>query len=134
MTTEWSALCAVAQRHELSVVTSSGKTVKGVCDSTGVTEMTLSHSGKLVKIDRSEVSRIRMLLPDKHRLLPALGDQVGWMLGAGVLILASPAAPFGIVLIPASLTYGAVAAPVCAIHDLARKVFEKKQGVEIKVL
>ena len=66
MTATWDQLCPDTQRGEISVATRNGKTVKGACESTTASELTLRHGRKLVKVDRAEISRIRLRIPVKH--------------------------------------------------------------------
>jgi hypothetical protein len=132
---EWDKLCTVTQRNELSVATNKGQTLKGTCESTTATEMTLRHSGTLVKVDRADISRIQMIRPrGRHQLMPVLGDQVAGMFLGGSSLLASSDAPAGLVLIPVSLAYGIVATPFVAVHDLAHKIFDETKSVDIQVL
>jgi hypothetical protein len=133
ITSRWSELCTVSLGSELSLVSTSGKTVKGQCASTGESDISLNNHGRLLKMERSDVSKIRMLRLVNHHLLPALGNQVGELLFGGLLTLASPYAPLGLVIVPAALVYGAAAAPVCAAHDLAQKIFHGRKSVEIVV-
>jgi hypothetical protein len=83
MTAIWDRLCADTQAGELSVATRNGKTVRGACESTNGSELTLRHGGKLVKVDRAEISRIRLRIPVKHYGFSKRIDDVGWTILSG---------------------------------------------------
>jgi hypothetical protein len=131
MTAPWDGLCGAIGWHDVSITTRSGKTLKGACFSTNARQLTLGRGQKVVKIDRTEILRIRLRPYNRHRLLPKLGDQVADMFVLGSFSLATPAAPMGILLIPVSLAYGAVGTPICAVHDFLHTVFDKDRDVEI---
>jgi hypothetical protein len=131
MTARWSGLCEDTRGRELHIATRSGKTLKGMCNSTGESEMTLRRGGKLVTIDRTEISQIRMLWPVDHRRLRALSDDASLAILGAVFVVGEP---FGFVVVPVFLAWEAVALPVCALHDLAHKVFRPARSVEIKLV
>ncbi len=92
----------------------------------GVDEISVNTKDRgVVKVARSALSRIDMHLHiSSHRghELRALGHGVHVGLSHGFGWLLSPAAPLGIVTIPATLAWGAVSAPFCAIGDVAAKL------------
>ena len=78
---------------------------------------------RAVKIARAAMARI-VMTPQPHQL-QSLGRGVRKSLKTGFRALLTPMAPAGIVLIPGTLAWAAVAAPFCATGDLfARKSTE----------
>jgi hypothetical protein len=67
---------------------------------------------------------------DGHQL-SALGRNVQKGLRQGFEWLLSPYAPLGIVAVPATVAWGAVAAPFCLLGDLTHKASRTR---EIKVI
>jgi hypothetical protein len=128
---EWPDLCALAHNDELVVTVASGNTVRGTCESVDNDSLSLNSYGRVLTVDRSVVSRIHMLRKDRRRLLPILGDQVGWLLVGGAYTLFSPYAPVGVLFLSAAAVYGAAGAPVCAVADLAHRLFHDKTTFEI---
>jgi hypothetical protein len=113
----WSELCHVAGGHQLNVTTSDGKTVSGACLKTDADALSLTANQRVVEIARSTLSRIQMYQPGGHRLAD-LGDGMSKSFRRGFSWLFSPAAAMGLVAIPATVAWGAVAAPFCLLGDL----------------
>lgn len=117
VTVPWERICAASAEHDLHVTTSAGDTWDGYCVSVDVNEVSVNANGKIVRIARDSVNRI-MMTPQRHQLR-SLGRGVRKGLSVGVRLTFSPAAPAGLVTIPATLAWGAVALPFCAIGDIA---------------
>ena len=113
----WDRLCDVAGIRQLNVTTSDGKTVSGSCTSTDVDALSLNSDQRIVKIARSTLTRIQMYQPGAHRLAD-LGNGMSKSFRMGFGWLFSPAAVLGLVIIPATVAWGAVAAPFCLLGDI----------------
>jgi hypothetical protein len=114
----WGDLCHVAGGQQLSLTTSDGQTVKGTCASTSDGEIALSRNQRVVKIARSTLIRIQMYQPGSGHHLEELGKGLSKSFKTSFGWLFSPAAPLGLVAIPATVAWGAVAAPFCILGDL----------------
>jgi hypothetical protein len=115
----WMDLCRVAGSHQLNVTTSDGNTVSGSCTSTDAEGLSLTANQRVIKITRSTLSRIQMYSqPGNGHHLADLGDGMYKSFRKGFGWLFSPAAPLGLVAIPATVAWGAVAAPFCLLGDL----------------
>jgi hypothetical protein len=114
----WIDLCRVAGRYQLNVTTSDGNTVSGSWVSTDADELSLNTQQRVINIARSTLSRIQMYQPGNGRRLADLGDGMSKSFRRGFGWLFSPAAPLGLVAIPATVAWGAVAAPFCLLGDL----------------
>jgi hypothetical protein len=115
---KWTDLCHVAGRRQLNVTTSDGKTVSGSCTSTDADGLSLNSNQRVVKIARSTLTRIQMYDPGNGHHLADLGDGMYKSFRKGFGWLFSPAAPLGLVAIPATVAWGAVSAPFCVLGDL----------------
>jgi hypothetical protein len=116
----WGDLCYVAGGQQLSVTTRDGKTIKGTCASTTGGEIALTTNQRVVKIARSTLTRIQMYQPGSGHHLADLRKGMSKSFRTGFGWLLSPAAPLGLVAIPATVAWGAVAAPFCLLGDLGR--------------
>jgi hypothetical protein len=114
----WNDLCHVAGNRQLNVTTSDGKTLSGSCASTDADGLSLTANQRVVKIARSTLSRIQMYQPGNGHHLADLGDGMSKSFRKGFGWLFSPAAPLGLVTIPATVAWGAVAAPFCLLGDM----------------
>ena len=114
----WNDLCRVAAGHQLNVTTSDGNTISGSCTSTDADALSLNSNQRIVKIARSTLSRIQMYQPGNGHHLADLGDGMSKSFRRGFGWLFSPAAPLGLVAIPATVAWGAVAAPFCLLGDM----------------
>ncbi|HXP88604.1 MAG TPA: hypothetical protein VN841_27990 [Bryobacteraceae bacterium] len=127
----WNEVCRVAADHRLVITTVTGDTVAGYCMSINVDEMAVTTQDRqVVKIARTALSKIQMHRSKGHQL-SSLGKGVRAGLGYGMKSLLSPYAPIGIVTVPATLAWGAVATPFCVLGELIDKVAGEQ---EIKVL
>jgi hypothetical protein len=116
----WGDLCHVAGGQQLSLTTSDGKTVTGTCASTSDGEIALTTNQRVVKIARSTLARIQMYQPGSGHHLADLGKGMSKSFKTGFGWLFSPAAPLGLVTIPATVAWGAVAAPFCILGDMGQ--------------
>lgn len=114
----WTDLCRVAGVHQLNVTTSDGKTVSGSCSATDTEGLSLTANHQVVKIARSTLLRIQMYQPANDHHLADLGEGMSKSFRRGFGWLFSPAAPLGLIAIPATVAWGAVAAPFCLLGDL----------------
>jgi len=129
----WNQLCKKAMGNQLKITTADGATVDGFCMSITVDEVAIStENQKVVKVARTALSKIQMHrgLEQQHPL-KALGKglRTGFLAGFGLLF--TPAAPAGIVLLPATAAWGVVAAPFCALGELKNKLDGPR---EVKVI
>ena len=115
--TRWTDLCHVAGSHQLNVTTTDGSTVSGACTGTSADELSLTANQRVVKIARATLTRIQMYQPGNHHLAD-LGNGMAKSFNRGFAWLFSPAAPLGLVTIPATVAWGAVAAPFCLLGDM----------------
>ena len=114
----WNNLCHVTGTHQLNVTTSDGKTVSGTCGSTLGDELSLTVNQRAIKIARSTLTRIQMYDPGNGHHLADLGDGLSKSFKKGFGWLFSPAAPLGLIAIPATVAWGAVSAPFCLLGDM----------------
>jgi hypothetical protein len=124
----WTQVCRTANGRQMRLTTNTGDTVEGYCMSVSVDEISLrTPDQRAVKIARAAMARI-VVTPQEHQLR-ALGRGMRKSLRTGFRALLSPMAPAGMVLIPATLAWGAVSAPFCAAGDLFAG---KSTGTEIR--
>ena len=114
----WNDLCHVAAGRQLNITTSDGKTVNGTCVVTNADDLTLTVNQRAMKIARSTLTRIQMYDPGNGHHLADLGNSMSKSFKTGFAWLFSPAAPLGLVSIPATVAWGAVAAPFCLLGDM----------------
>jgi hypothetical protein len=119
--TQWEKVCTVAEGRELTLTTDKGETIQGYCISIDVNKVAIRTTGsqgqRVVQISRTTLSKLEMKRPKTHQLA-ALGRGMRRELHEGARQLFSPLAPAGMVLIPATLAWGAVASPFCILGDL----------------
>ncbi len=116
--TKWNDLCHMAANRQLSVTTTDGRTVNGSCASTDADGLSLTANQRVIKIARSTLTRIQLYQPGSGHHLADLGHGMSKSFRTGFGWLFSPAAPLGLVAIPATVAWGAVAAPFCLLGDL----------------
>lgn len=114
----WNDLCHVAGGRQLNVTTTDGTTVSGSCTSTDAEGLSLTANQRVVKIARATLTRIQMYQPGNGHHLADLGSGMSKSFSRGFGWLFSPAAPLGVVAIPATVAWGAVAAPFCLLGDM----------------
>jgi hypothetical protein len=129
----WNEVCRAAAGNRLTIKTVNGDTVDGYCLSINVDEIAVTTKDQqVVRVARRALSRIDVQRSknDGHQL-SALGRNVQKGLRQGFEWLLSPYAPLGIVAVPATVAWGAVAAPFCLLGDLTHKASRTR---EIKVI
>jgi len=116
--TNWNQVCRVSHGRELLLTTATGDQVRGSCFSVDVDELGVkTKSGQVTRIARTALARIEMA-SSRGRRLHALGNAMHDGLKFGAKTLFSPMAPIGLVALPGTLAWGAIAAPFCALGDL----------------
>jgi hypothetical protein len=114
----WQQVCNTSYGQQLILTTETGETIQGYCVSIDVNKIGVrTPDQRVVQIARSTLSKLEMKRPRTHQLA-SLGKGVRHELHEGVKILFSPMAPGGLILIPGTLAWGAVAAPFCILGDL----------------
>jgi hypothetical protein len=117
----WNQICRVATGRELLLTTANGDQVRGFCFSVDVDGLGVKTStGQVTRIARTALTRIEMRRT-QGRQLHALGGVMHDGLKFGVKALFSPFAPVGLVALPGTLAWGAIAAPFCALADLEER-------------
>ncbi|HLJ46106.1 MAG TPA: hypothetical protein VKU01_08870 [Bryobacteraceae bacterium] len=118
----WNEVCRTVSGHDLVVTTSGGEKVEGYCVSIDVNQMTVqTRDHGVIKVARKTLSRIEMQRAKGHQL-SSLRKGVHKALKDGFDALLSPWAPAGIMMIPGTLAWGAVATPFCILGDLRAKL------------
>jgi hypothetical protein len=132
--THWSDVCKVSAGNELVLTTLDGATADGYCVRVNVDEIaitTLDH--RTIHVARATLASLQVRhshakghqLKSLHKEIhEGLREELSWLL--------SPMAPLGLVAVPATLAWGAVAAPFCMLGDLVSKITPADQ--EIKLL
>jgi hypothetical protein len=128
---QWNQVCRVSEGRELLLTTATGEQVRGFCFSVDVDHLGVrAKSGQVTRIARTTLAHIEMA-SSKGRRLHSLGTAMHDGLKFGVKALFSPMAPVGLVTIPGTLAWGAVAAPFCVLGDLGEPGSDRQ---EIKVI
>ncbi|HEY3738274.1 MAG TPA: hypothetical protein VGL53_00445 [Bryobacteraceae bacterium] len=131
--THWENVCAISDGKQLIVTTETGEVVEGYCISVDVNKIairTLDH--RFVQVSRSALMKLEMQRPKAHQLA-SLGRGVKKGLHRGVQDLFSPMAIGGMVLIPATLAWGAVSTPFCILGDLFATE-ERRREIKVTAL
>ena len=114
----WNGLCEAVKGRELVVRTNSGATTSGYCLHTTDTTVQLGRRNRPAwSIARSEVEsvRVRRSRIDRFRAFHTHRTEA---FAYELILLDSPFFPLDAVLMPATMIYGAVGLPVCAVVDL----------------
>jgi len=131
MEVQWNDVCRITGGKQIDFKTPAGEDVKGFCLSLNVDEMSVrTTDGKILKIARSTLQKLRMH-KERGGQLKALHKGVHEVFWGSVGLTFSPLAPAGLVGMPASLAWGAVALPFCALNDLHSKLHGTR---EIRIL
>jgi hypothetical protein len=134
----WNEICRTTSGNLLEITTSTGDRVEGYCTAVGVDEISISTQDnkdmRVVKIARTALSRIVMRSPSKGHHLRALGRGMRENLKQGVDSLFSEMAPVGLVHVPGTLAWGAIAAPFCLLGDLGDKLSGAAEPKEIRII
>jgi hypothetical protein len=129
---KWDQLCNTSSGQQLVVSMTSGEKLEGYCVLVTVDALRVQTSNGIVVVARSTVHRLHMYRPKKNRLA-SLGKGMKDTLRQGVDDTFSPMAPVGLILIPGTLAWGAVAAPFCILGDIATKLNGPPRVTEIVV-
>lgn len=107
----WDQLCQRTAPHEIGIKTITGKTVYGYCVQVDANIVeTNDDLDRRFSVNRSEVTRI-VMYPTRHYLR-------NWAVAVGDWLKLGFHSGIGLVVIPATVVVGAVAAPYCAVVDL----------------
>jgi len=123
---QWRDLCRASHGRQLEIKTDVGDTVSGYCFTISADEVQIKTGSSIVKLGRKALSTVYMSRSEGPQL-QRLGRGMRAGLQSGVRWLLSPAALAGVVAIPATLAWGAVSAPFCAIGDLKYLLSGKDQ-------
>jgi hypothetical protein len=119
---DWSNVCNSSRGHDLLLTTADGSKVEGACVSVDVSEVSIRTSDhKVVRIARSTLTKIQMQRQRGHQLR-SLGRGMHHALRDGLGALFSPYAPAGLVMVPATLAWGAISTPFCILGDIGAKL------------
>lgn len=118
----WNKVCAYADQRELQFTTTGGEPVRGYCVALDATAISVrTKDGRELKVLKTAIAKLEIQQAKGHQVQTlgrgfhkALKTQVNWLL--------SPLAPAGVVAIPLTLAWGAVALPFCAVGDMRSKV------------
>jgi hypothetical protein len=134
----WNEVCRITSGNLVEITTATGDRVEGYCAAVGVDEISISTKDnkniRVVKIARTALSRIVMRSPSKGHHLRSLGRGMRDNLREGFHSLFSEMAPMGLVHVPGTLAWGAIAAPFCLFGDLGEKLSGADQPKEIQII
>jgi hypothetical protein len=125
----WNQVCHKVADRELVITTTTGETVDGYCIAINVNEISVNVKGNPVNVAKNSVAKL-LIIPRRHQL-KSLGKSMGGALSWSFRTLFTPGALFAMVTIPATLAWGAVAAPFCVIGDLGEK-WKPDQEIRVK--
>jgi hypothetical protein len=111
-------VCDYARSRTIQVKLPTGETVEGVCFSTTVDEMQVQTKNGIVKIARAQLSRVSVVEVPRRQHLARLGKHVKQGLDGSVKMIPTEMGLAGVVGVPLTLAYGAVAAPFCLLGDI----------------
>ena len=115
----WVEVCRTADNHSVTVKTKNHGSVTGACSNVDETQIQLfTHERGLLTISRRDVTAIYKRVQTTNHQLATLKQDVGQQFHQDFRWLFSPAAPLGLVAVPITAVWGAVAAPFCWIGDL----------------
>jgi hypothetical protein len=117
----WNQVCNYTNSrdsHKVQITTLSGETVEGVCFAVTVDEIQITTKSGLQKIARSQLTRVKMYDIAPRRQLAHLGKNVAKGLVGSAGMLPTQWGFVGLVGIPATLAWGALAAPFCLFGDI----------------
>jgi hypothetical protein len=131
--THWSDVCKLAASGDhLILATVDGETVESkYCVRVNADEIAVTTwDNRTIRIARAALSSLRLSSAQGHQL-KSLGKGLHSGLRTGLRWLLSPMAPLGLVTVPATLAWGATAAPFCVLGDLVHKARPER---EVKLL
>ena len=125
----WADFCRVAEGRQLEITTDAGETMTGYCIRINADEVQVRQGTQIVKLGRKVLAQVSIDRSEGHQL-KRLGHGMRTGLKNGFKWLLSPQAIEGVVTIPATLAWGAISAPFCAIGDL-KHLAEGKQQIKL---
>ncbi len=129
--THWNDVCKMAVGNHLVLTMADGTMVEGYCVRVNADEIGVrTLDSQAVTIARSALTSLRLRTTEGHQL-KSLGKGLHGGLREELHWLLSPMAPLGVVALPATLAWGAAAAPFCMLGDLVDKLTPAR---EIKLL
>ena len=111
-------VCNYARSRTIQVKTATGETVEGVCFSVSVDEIQVKTQNGLMKVARSQLSRVSVVEMPRRQHLARLGKHVKQGIDGSAKMIPTEAGIVGIIGVPMTLAYGAVAAPFCLLGDI----------------
>lgn len=102
----------------VQIKTANGETVEGVCFSVDLNEIQLNTKNGIVKIARAQLAHVSMIEVPKGHQLRILGKHVGRGISNSAKMIPTEGGIAGVIGVPATLAYGAVAVPFCLLGDL----------------
>jgi hypothetical protein len=128
----WDQVCRVSSGRQLVVSTTSGEHLEGYCFGVTVDELKVQTPKGVVVVARSALHRLQMYRPQKNRLVE-LGRDMKGALREGASDTFSSMAPLGLIMLPGTLAWGAIATPFCVIGDIATKLSGPPKMTEIQL-
>jgi hypothetical protein len=122
-------VCDYARSRIVQVKLPTGETVEGVCFSTTVDEIQVQTKNGIVKVARAQLSRVTIADIQPRHQLSHLGKQVGKGVSWSAKQVPTEWGVVGVVGIPVTLAFGAVAAPFCLLGD----IFGYTKTIEVKI-
>jgi hypothetical protein len=92
--------------------------------------MALRNDRKVVTVAKSAIAALRVHRARGHRL-SALFKGLGQGFKDGTSLLFSPAAPAGLVVLPGTVAWGAIATPFCLLGD-GIDLLERDYTIKVK--
>ena len=124
-----SQVCGFTGSRVLTVTTASGETVEGTCFAVNVDEIQVQTKKGILTIARSQLSRVRIYETPPHRHLANLGKDIRTGLEDSVKMIPTEWGLVGVVGVPATLAWGAIASPFCLLGD----AIGYRRGIEIRI-
>jgi len=122
-------VCRFAGSRTLTVTTAAGETVEGTCFTVNVDGLQIQTQKGMVTVARLQLSRVRMYETPPHRHLATLGKDIRTGLRESVRMIPTEWGLVGVVGVPATLAWGALASPFCLLGD----AIGYRQAVEIRI-
>lgn len=128
----WNDLCSTARGREMVITTDSQETISGYCVGISVDEVSVRRSdGRIIRVARDTLSRFQIHRRRSGSQLKELGRDMKHSLRDGAGLVFSPMAPAGLIIVPGTLAWGAIAAPFCVLGDV---FFHTPQDQEYRVI
>jgi hypothetical protein len=111
-------VCDYARSRSIQVTMPNGETVEGVCFSTTVDELQVQTKSGIVKVARAQLSRVTIADIQAHHQVRHLFKHVGQGVANSAKLIPTEAGLVGLIGVPTTLAWGAVAVPFCLFGDL----------------